>query len=118
MIIFILQKSKAYKKASGRLNLLSKMRCYLNTEAARKIYEMVIVPILTYSTLINLKMTPTRQQKLKSIETRAKRIIGGGVDVTSIYGIMKKKACLLIKRCILNDTCENFKNYFVINKLR
>ena len=33
-----------YKKVSGILTLLSKMRQYLNVDAAFKIYEMVIVP--------------------------------------------------------------------------
>jgi hypothetical protein len=67
---------RSYKKASGRLNLLKKMRRYLNIEAARKIYLIVIMPILTYGSLISLKIIRTQQHKLISIERRARQIIG------------------------------------------
>ena len=48
---------KSYKKASGRVNLLRKMRPYLNIDVAHKIYEMVIVPIILYSTFLHAQPT-------------------------------------------------------------
>ena len=42
------------KRTSTRLKLLSKVRCYLNEEAAMKIYLSTILPILTYSLAIKL----------------------------------------------------------------
>ena len=50
---------KAYKKATGRLNLLTNLRSFLNFEAAYKIFEMVIAPIVLYSLLIHLQLTST-----------------------------------------------------------
>ena len=41
---------KAYKKASSRLRLLHRLRLCLTFEAARKIYAMMIVPLITSST--------------------------------------------------------------------
>ena len=38
---------KSYKKASSRLRLLERMRCYLTSKAARLVYIMIIIPLLT-----------------------------------------------------------------------
>jgi len=107
---------KAYNKATGRLNLLSKMRSFLNVEAAHKIYEMVIVPIILYSTLISLKLTTTQRNKLRSLDNRAKRVVGGNVSICQMESRMKKKACLVVKQCLVSDMCNNFKNYFELNE--
>lgn len=106
---------KSYKKATGRLNLLEKLRCYLNTEAAYKIFEMVIVPIIMYSTMISLNLTNTQRNKLISLKSRAERIIGGGVKVKTFENRMKTKACIFVRQCLDGDCCRNFENYFEIN---
>ena len=61
-----------YKKASNRLRLLSKLRDYVTSDVANKIYQMMIVPIVTYSGTIKLLYTRTQLEKLGSIEKRAK----------------------------------------------
>ena len=73
------------------------------------------MPILTYSSFINLKMNRTQQQKLRSIERRARQIIGDRVKVPSIENTMKLRACIFVKKCLMNNVCINFANYFVIN---
>ena len=107
---------KTYKKACGRLHLLDKMREYLNVDAAYKVFEMVIMPLLLYSTLINLQTTATQQQKLSSIERRARRIIGGDNKIFSITKRMKKSACTMVRRCLDDKLCSNLQNYFEINE--
>ena len=107
---------KAYKKTTGRLNLLTKMRSFLSVEAAHKIYEMVIAPIMLYSTLISLQLTTTQQNKLRSIDNRAKRVVGGEVKINRIENRMKKKACLVVKQCLDGYTCDNFNGYFKLNE--
>ena len=107
---------RVYKKAAGRLSLLSKLRYFLNIEAALKIYEMVIVPIIMYGALIGFQLTRTQQTKLKSLDNRAKNIIGGNVKLRSLENRMKVKACTFVKQCSNGNTCESFKNYFEINK--
>lgn len=110
--------NKAYKKAGGRLSLLSKMRPYLNVEAAYRIFEMVIVPVLLYSTFIHLKITSTQQQKFKSIERRAKTIIGGEKKICEVERRKKKKACKVVRKCLDNEVCDNLSGYFEINEHR
>ena len=107
---------RAYKKASGRLNLLTKLRCFLNIEATLKIYDMVIVPIIMYSALIGLQLTRTHQAKLKSLDNRARRVVGGNVEIKSLQNRMNIKACSFVKQCLEENTCDSFKNYFEINK--
>ena len=102
---------KKYKKVS----LLSKMRQYLNVDAALKVYEMVIVPIILYSSLIHLKLTTIQLKKLSSLDSRAKKIIGGTVSIKSISSRMKIRSCLLVRKCLVGESCENFKQYFQIN---
>ena len=51
---------RAYKKAAARLRLLSHVRRYLTTKASKSIYELMIIPLLTYSSAI--KTTYTRTQ--------------------------------------------------------
>lgn len=107
---------KAYKKATGRLNLLSKLRCYINVQAAYKIYEMVIVPILMYSTMISLQLTATQLKKLNSFDNRANKIIGGDVKLRKLESRMKMQACNVVKKCLDGKLCEQFENYFEINE--
>ena len=38
---------KSYKKASSRLRLLERMRCYLASKATRLVYITIIIPLLT-----------------------------------------------------------------------
>ena len=106
---------KSYKKVSGRLNLLRKMRPYLNIDAAHKIYEMVIVPIILYSTFLHAQPTSTQQRKLSSLEKRAKAMIGGNRKLRSIEGRKKMRISKLVKRCLNGDVCSNLENYFEIN---
>ena len=106
---------KSYRKATGRLTLLAKLRCYLSTEAAFKIFEMVILPILTYSTMISLKLSDTQRKKLISLKGRAEKIIGGGVNIRPIESQMKINACTFVRNCLDGNTCKSFENYFEIN---
>ena len=106
---------RAYKKAAGRLNLLSKLRCFLNVEATLKIYNMVIVPIIMYSALIGLQLTRTQKAKLNSLDNRAHQIVGGNAKMRCLENRMKIKACSFIKQCLEGNVCDSYKNYFKIN---
>lgn len=106
---------KKYKKVAGRLTLLSKMRQYINVDAATKIYEMVIVPIILYSSSIHLKLTNTQIKQLSSLDSRAKKIIGGTKPVKSILSRMKIQSCILVRKCLNGETCDNFYGYFERN---
>ena len=111
---------KSVKKASSRLQLLYKTRPYLTLEAALNVYKMMILPILTYSSIIKLQFTKTELTRLTLIENRAHRIIennelGNNVTIPTTVNVIKKNACVIVRNILFNKVCENFRNYFKWN---
>jgi hypothetical protein len=87
------------KKASGRLRLLQNVRKYLTVDAALKIFRMIILPILTYSSTVKITITETQKEKLTSLQKRAKSIIRSE-DVPNIIDVIECESCLLVKKCL------------------
>ena len=78
------------------------------------IFDMVIMPLLTYSSIFNLKLTKTQSDKLLFLERRESRTIGK--NVKSFEYIIKKKAINIAYKVLTNDNvCESFQDYFAIN---
>ena len=105
--------TKTYKKVCGRLKLLHKLQKYMMQESSLRVHSMMIVPLLTYTGIVNLHLTCILSQKLKSIEKRAMKII----NVTSLLSIEKmfyKESCILVRKCLEHRSCRNFQNYFEI----
>ena len=103
---------RAYRKTSGRLHLLAKLKCQLTTLVAMEIFDMVIISLLTYSSIISLKLTRAQSEKLLSLEHRASRTIG---KVNSIECTIKKRGISMVHDVLTNnDVCENFNDYFAI----
>ena len=103
-----------YKKASGRLRLLQQLRPYLTTSAALRVYQSMIVPLITNS--CNLKpLTNTQIDKLGSLDRRAENIIR--TKPTCIANCINRDVCLLVKKCLLKSyDSETFNNYFTITE--
>ena len=64
-----------FKKATGRLYLLKRVRPQITTEAAMTIYTTMLVQLFTYCSILNGKPTRTYDSKIKNMEDRACRII-------------------------------------------
>ena len=72
------------------------------------------MPLLTYSSIINLKLTKTQSDKLLLLERRASRIIGK--KVKGIECIIKKSTMNMVYKVFVNDNvCENINYYLAIN---
>ena len=72
------------------------------------------MPLLTYSSIINFKLTKTQSDKLLLLEHRASRIIGK--KVKGIECIIKKSAINMVYMVFVNDNvCENINDYLAIN---
>ena len=112
--------NNCYKKATGRLHLLNRLRSQLDIKAATAIYQSLIVPVMTYCSLLTIFATNTQINRLRSFDNRARKIICRDADVPnsitlpSIESIKKRHACMFVRKCISNDTCENFCNYFEV----
>lgn len=104
---------KSYKKASSRLRLLERMRCYLTTKAAHLVYIMMIVPTITLSCTLKI-YNETQRAKLKSLDARAKKIINMKTVIPTIENFADRERCLLVRKCITNQMSEEFNNYFTV----
>ena len=108
----------SYKKASGRLNLLNRVRPHLTLEGAIQLYQSMIVPVFTYCSILTSMYTRTFEDKVKSFEKRAARTIYNSEVVNwkkiSIRRLQQRRLCLQVLNCINGNVCDNFKGYFEI----
>ena len=77
---------------------------------------MMIVPIITYSRMVKLLLTKIQLRKLDSIERRAREIMGNDVYIPHLEKLIKKKACVVVRKCLDKEICNNFQEYFEINE--
>ena len=104
-----------YKRASGRLHLLSKLRCFLDSQTPCEIYRSMIVPVVTYCGILNLKITTSQSKKLAAIHERAMGIIGMNPKEFSILSPEKvniRRACVLVHNIMNNDICVALQSHF------
>ena len=106
---------RSYKKAATRLRLLNCVRRHLITKASESIYELMVLPLVTYSSAIKRTYNRTQLTKLDSLERRASTIIGGATSVKSTRTVVEKQICTLIKRCPKKEIGHDvFDNYFTV----
>eukprot|EP00794_Sanderia_malayensis_P021046 gene21046-23100_t len=80
-----------YKKESGRLRLLAKIRSHLDIESAKAIYRAMVLPVLTYCGILNLKLNRTQENKLNSFHNRAMQLVAKIKGVKLYHQIMQLK---------------------------
>ena len=114
--------NSTYKKASGRLYLLGRVRNKLNVKASLAIYTSFVLPLFTYCSITTCYSTNTYKEKLKNMELRARKIISKSSDINlpSIENIMNKRLNLEVFKVLNNLSTENFNGYFekIISKTR
>ena len=98
-----------WKKVSFRIKIVSKMEHFLSFTAAVRIYNMMIVPLLTYSSTLHLKLYSCQISRLSNIEKCAKHNIRQNYRPTPIENSLKKQACLLVKMCLTNIVVRMLK---------
>ena len=103
------------KRASGRLRLLSKLSCFLDSQTACEIYRSMIVPVVTYCGILNLKITTGQSKKLAALHERAMGIIGMNPKEFSILSPEKvniRRACVLVHNIMNNNICVALQSHF------
>ena len=84
-----------YKKVTKRLQLLSKIRPLLRNSAAERIYNMMVMPIMTYCSQLHASLSATQMKKLSAISSRATNLIDNPTStVMRIEKLMSVKICL------------------------
>ena len=108
--------NKIYKSASNKLYFLNLLKPSLTLNAVFKVYTGMIQPGLLFSSPLLLKMNNAQLKKLHSLDARANKITSRRVP--EFRKEIEKRSCLLVKKCILGDTCEHFSSYFKVNNHR
>ena len=109
-----------YKKVAARIRMLKRIRFFINSDTASKIYRSMIVPVLTYSPLVTMNVNNTEKEKILSLENRARKIISPHNDVVipKVLEIVRKRCCVYAYKCLHGEVCDNFVNYFDFTKTR
>ena len=104
-----------YKKASGRLRLLAKIRNHLDIESAKAIYRSMVLPKLTYCGILKLKLNKAQENKLTSFHNRAMKIIARNraCEIISPMTAIKRRACMLAHNILQSNVCHAFSKYFI-----
>ena len=112
------QFNKGYKSMSSRLHLLKKLRQNRAFEAAKSVYQSMVVPIFSSDCIVNLNISRSKIKKLSSIQRRASLVVnihGDKFKPDHLYDVSRRQACLLVKKCLDGLTCQIFHNYFKFN---
>ena len=100
-------------------------------DACSKLYKSKIIPILTYSYVLDgkifslnslktysLKRAQALINKPNSLHERAFQKIGSdkSLSIKSPETIIRSRALVTVRKCIEGEICNNFRNYFEINQ--
>ena len=89
-----------FKKAATRINMLRKIRHLLTSQATckktQKIFETMIVPLLTYCGNLHIVLTETQKRKLASLEERYKSLI----ENTAVQPIEQRLLLSWVQHCL------------------
>ena len=69
-----------HKNTTGRLHFLNKLRFQLDTKAAVAIYKLLIIPVLTYCSVLSSFGNKSRADRINSVDSRATRIVNRHAD--------------------------------------
>ena len=102
--------TQTYKKVCSRLQLLKRLRPKLITKATVTIYQSMILPLVTYCSLVTYS-SESYMKKAKSLHSRADQIIGNNAKqclLKPIEHLCKQAFKILIGQ----PFCSVFKDYF------
>ena len=109
-----------YKKVSGRLRLLAKIRSYLDQAAAATIYHSLVLPAFTICGILHLNYTNTQLRRLLSLHSYPIKIVPRDVRLNqkliSVVDANKTRAWKLVPKCLDKETCEQLQNHFTLQE--
>ena len=66
---------KIYKSATGRLDLLRRIRISIDTASAEKIYRTMMMPVFGYCSSLSLGWSTTYKKRIESLERRSLDVV-------------------------------------------
>lgn len=104
--------TKSIRKASSRIQLLRKTRKFMDTQTAKLVYNCLVFPLFTYSSLSLYGPTPNYlKERTDKLEQKAEKLVGCAIPKREV--VLKKKICLFVHRCLYNNNIpKSFEGYF------
>ena len=90
--------------------------CHLFCKKKERHGRSIVVcyfPVVTYCHTLHVSMTTTQKMKLKSLTSRATKIIDSNVP-NDIETTMRVRTCLFVRKCMENKLCNDFNEYFKV----
>ena len=87
----------------------------MTTSAAATFYNMIVVSLFSYCSLLNPTLRQTQVNRILSIERRAKEIIGykqRQKKQVNLVNIRKQRICSLVHKVVMGEVGDPFENYF------
>ena len=87
----------------------------MTTSAAARIYNMIVVSLFSYCSLLNPTLTQTQVNRILSFERRAKEIIGykqRQKKQVNLVDIRKQRICSFVHKKVMGEIDDSFENYF------
>ena len=115
---------EVFKKVNKRLGLLGRIRSCLTIQAAKCIYNCLILPVLSYTETAWGELSAECSNRLQRLQNRAARITiryDRSSDAIKNLGwekletIRKRNKATLVFKCLNNLAPAYFKNYFTRN---
>ena len=72
----------------------------------------MIQPVFMYCGTLGLCWSRSRKSRIKSIECRSQKVIGGNYQVQTVESLIKRQSCQLVFDCLQDNVCTPFKGYF------
>ena len=107
---------KNFKKMSSRLKLLRKIRPYLTMKGTKCVLSHMIMPVMTYCSMLKLSYSETQLNRIRSFERRSKLLLSGGLE-TFDFDILnegKRKVCGFVHDVLVGNISTPFNKYFML----
>ena len=85
------QFDRNYKKVSSRLKTIHRIRHLLTDKLAKDVFRLMVLPTLSYCSLLKPSFSNTQVKKLRSLERQSKSLINN-FDLNTI-NLLKKRVC-------------------------
>ena len=100
------------KKVSSRIRALKRVRPFLTDLAALRIYQMLIIPTITYCSLTNFYHQPYQKSSILSFDSCVGKLTEN--EIPSISKILPKKIYTTVYKC-LQGNLPMLEHYFAQN---
>ena len=100
-----------YKTVLSRPKTLHRVRHLLTNKLAKDVFRLMVLPALTYCSLLKPSFSNTQVKKHKSLERRSKSLLINNFD-PNIINLLKKRVCFFVYDVINEKICPPLNGFY------